>query len=98
MNLLDELKKQAEAKQTQQQIDKQHQAELMARSRDEVLPKLVQIYSYLKELLKQLEILQADVLVDYNLKGYGNLTGLRQEGYELRADSRENMTNLSLGV
>jgi len=97
MSLLDELKKQAEAKQSQAQIDKQRQAELEARSRNEVLPKLVQIYSYLKELLRQLEILQTDVRVDYNLKGYGNLLGLRQEAYELHADSRENMTNLSLG-
>lgn len=97
MNLLDELKKQAEAKQSREQIDKQHQAELEARSRDEVLPKLAQLYSYLNELLKQVEILQADVRADYNLKGYGNLTGLRQENYELRTDSRENMNNLSLG-
>lgn len=97
MSLLDELKKQAEAKQSQQEIDRLHQAELEARTRDEVLPKLVQIYSYLNELLKQVEILQDDVRVDYNLKGYGNLTGLRQEGYELRSDSRDKMTNLSLG-
>ena len=97
MSLLDELKKQAEAKQTQEQIDKQRRAELEARSRNDVLPKLTQIYSYLKELLKQLEILQADVRADYNLKGYGNLTGLRQQGYELLTDSRENMTKLSLG-
>lgn len=97
MSLLDELKKQAEAKQSQQQIDQQRQAALEARSRDEVLPKLVQIYSYLKELLKQVEILQPDVRADYNLKGYGNLSGLRQEGYELHTDSRDNMTHLSLG-
>ena len=97
MSLLDELKKQAEAKQSQEQVNKQHQAELEARSRDEVLPKLVQIYTYLKELLKQVEILQADVRADYNLKGCGNLIGLRQEGYELRTDSRDNMTNLTLG-
>lgn len=97
MSLLDELKKQAQAKQTKEQVDKQRQAEMEARSRDEVLPKLVQIYSYLNELIKQIEILQPDVQVSYNLKGFGNLAGLRQEGYELRADSRENMTNLTLG-
>ena len=97
MSLLDELKKQAEAKQSQEQLDKQRQAELEARSRDEILPKLAQIYTYLNELLKQLEILQADVRVDYRLKGCGNLIGLRQEGYELRTDSRDNMTNLLLG-
>ena len=97
MSLLDELKKQAQAKQTKEQVDKQRQAELEARSRDEVLPKLVQIYSYLNELIKQVEILQPDVQVNYNLKGYGNLTGLGQGGYELRADSRDKMTNLVLG-
>lgn len=97
MSLLDELKKQAEAKQSQDQIDKQRQAELEAISRDAVLPKLVQIYTYLQELLKQVDILQADVRADYNLKGCGNLIGLRQEAYEIRSDSRDNMTNLTLG-
>ncbi|MDH5445366.1 MAG: hypothetical protein OEY52_07400 [Gammaproteobacteria bacterium] len=97
MSLLDELKKQAQAKQSRDQVDKQRQAELEARSRDEVLPKLVQIYSYLNDLIKQIEIIKPDVKVNYNLKGYGNLTHLLQDGYELRADSRDNMTNLILG-
>lgn len=97
MSLLDELKKQAEAKQSQEQIDRRRQAELEARSREEVQPKLTQIYTYLRELLQQVEILQAEVTADYQLKAYGKLANLRQEGYELRADSRDHMTNLTLG-
>lgn len=97
MSLLDELKKQAQAKQSRERLDKRRQAEREARSRHEVLPKLVQIYSYLKELLQQIDILDIEVRADYNLKGCGKLIGLRQETYELRADSRDNMTNLTLG-
>ncbi len=97
MSLLDELKKQAEAKQSQEQLDKQRQSWREARSRDEILPKLTQIYTFLSEFLKQLEILQADIRADYVLKGCGNLIGLRQEAYELRTDSRDNMTNVLLG-
>lgn len=97
MGLLDELKKEAEAKQSQQQVELQRQAELQAHSRAVVLPKLAQIYSFLADLLKTIEVLQPDTRATYLVAGYGPLENLLQQDYELKADSRENMRHVSLG-
>ncbi|MDH5181217.1 MAG: hypothetical protein OEZ39_04630 [Gammaproteobacteria bacterium] len=96
MGLLDELKKEAEAKQSRQQAEKQRRAELEAHSRAVVLPKLAQVYGFLSDLLKTVDVLQPDTRVTYKISGYGPLENLLQGGYELKADSRDNMTHVSL--
>lgn len=96
MGLLDELKKAAEAKQNLDEAEQKRLAALEARSRETVLPKMAQIYGFLSDLIKQLDIIQPDTRVAYPLLGYGSMENLHQKDYKLKADSRENMTHVSL--
>ena len=96
MGLLDELKKEAEAKQNLDEAEQKRRAAMEARSRESVLPKMAQIYGFLSDLLKQLEIIQPDTRVAYPMVGYGSVENLHQKDYKLKVDSRENMTHVSL--
>ncbi len=89
MSLLDDLKREAEARLTAESSDKET-AHREADYRERLRPAMLAILHYLSELTDQLKILQPEVRHDYTLPGIGLVKGLRQGGYVVNADSTEN--------
>lgn len=96
MGLLDDLRQQADSIRDSEEKLKAQQEQLEAWSRVEVIPKLTQIYSYLNELISHLGVIQPVIAVAYPLKGYGTLEKLAQGDYKLTADSRDDMSRVTL--
>ena len=77
MGHLDDLKKQAEA--ARQIHSEQHVGgQEAAQNTKEVARALKLIYRYLKEVIQQLNAAKPEIFVDYQVEGYGSLTGLGQ--------------------
>jgi len=96
MSLLDELKQQAEAKKEQERAEQRRQAEAAEAFRAEVRPRLTQAATYLAELAEHLSFVQPDIRVDYPLKAYGTLEGLRQSNYRATTDGGEDIRSVTL--
>ncbi|RDH87545.1 MAG: hypothetical protein DIZ78_02955 [endosymbiont of Escarpia spicata] len=96
MSLLDELKHEAER--LQQPDNEQDSPEV----RQEVLyqstlrPRMRAILRYLSELAEQLQLVNPDVSCTYELPGYGEIQGLRQQDYIVNADSTDQTKTIRL--
>lgn len=95
MSLLDDLKKEAEAKRAADTAD-QEAARKEADYRQRIRPGMQKILHYLSELTDQLNELEPDVRQDYTLPGIGCVEGLRQGNYVVNADSTENTRTIRL--
>jgi hypothetical protein len=95
MSLLDDLKKEAEARLAADTAD-QEAAQREADYRQRIRPAMLKILHYLSELTDQLKELDLDVRQDYELPGIGLVKGLRQGDYVVNADSTENTKMIRL--
>jgi hypothetical protein len=95
MSLLDELKREAEARQASVTVD-QETAQREADYRQRIRPAMLKILHYLSELTDQLKVLDPDAYQDYTLPGIGLVKGLRQGDYVVNADSTENIKSIRL--
>ncbi len=89
MSLLDDLKREAEARLAADTSD----GEAVRREadyRERLRPAMLAVFHYLSELTDQLKILGTEVRHDYDLPGIGLVKGLRQGDYVVNADSTEN--------
>ncbi len=94
MGLLDELKQQAEQK---RDIVARAEADQEARYdvfRESIQPKMVQLFSYLSEIVEQLNFVDSSIRVSYPIKTYAALSELQQKDYKIRADSMEGMKKI----
>ena len=82
MDLLDDLKKQAEAAR-QDKTSQEDDARREAKNAKEQGEALKQTYRYLKEMVQALNAAKPEVSVDYEVHGFGTLSGLAQEDYVL---------------
>ena len=96
MGYLDELRKQAETRQAEEQVEQELREQREAFYRVEILPRLESCYSYLSQMVEHLNYVKPDIRVSYQLKGYGPLTDLNQGDYEVKVDSRRNMQQILL--
>ncbi|MEJ2508025.1 MAG: hypothetical protein P8009_00870 [Gammaproteobacteria bacterium] len=88
MSLLEELKQQAQAKKEKEQAEQRRHAQAEEIYRSEVRPRLAQAATYLSELAEHLNFVQPDIRVDYPIKTYGTLEGLRQSGYRASTEGQ----------
>jgi hypothetical protein len=95
MSLLDELKQQAEQRQTDGGATA-IQARREAFYQEHLRPRLHAILNYLGELTEQLKLVDPDVRHDYRLPGIGEALGLRQGGYIVHADSTDQTRQIRL--
>lgn len=96
MSFLDELKKEAEQRRATTKDSLQHkelqQREYLASTQ----PKIKQLHDYLTELTDHLNFVKPEILVNYQLEGYGEIADMRQEDYFLSVDNPVETHLLSL--
>lgn len=96
MGLLDDLKKQTAEQQAKEQSARQLKEQQFAFFKQQLQPKLESLYSYLHEFSEHLNYIKPDIRVNYTLKGDITLSNLSQQDYVLKANSRENMSDVAL--
>jgi len=94
MGVLDELREQAESLRSEQEREQQRIRALEQFYREELNPKMIRIYRYLKELAEHLNYIQPVVDVAYEFPGYGLVEGFRQSRYGVRTDNEIQMTEI----
>jgi hypothetical protein len=95
MGLIDELKRKIDAqKKAEAERDDVHSGS--SDYYDQTLrPALVGVYEYLSELADSLNYLKPKICMDYEIKGFGEVKGLRQHGYKVRFDEASDYVALS---
>lgn len=96
MGVLDELKKEAatvKAKVERSRSDEQTQRDAVLR---ELRPRMQALYAFLKELADNLAVVNPDVRVAYEVGGFGQLKGLRQEGYRVSTPDNRALSHFTL--
>ncbi len=94
MRYLDQLKKQSN---TEQPRDKQRDSELEERRIVQKLqPGLLAILHYLEELASVLNEVNPELLVSYDIEGYGKLVDFRQQTYQVEVDNRDDIRQITL--
>jgi len=83
VKFLDELKKEAETLKEKEAFDTQAKLNTLGQNFMQLQAKLRVIYSYLDELVKQLNIVKPTVLRSYYIEGVGNFANLNQQDYSL---------------
>ncbi|MGH8751287.1 MAG: hypothetical protein ACREUV_06245 [Burkholderiales bacterium] len=83
MKFLDELKKEAEERKQQEAQDTQSKLSALGQNFMQLQAKLREIYAYLEELVKQLNVVKPTVLRSYYIESLGTLEKLNQKEYAL---------------
>ena len=83
MRFLDELKKEAETLKQQEALDTQAKLTTLGKNFMQLQAKLREIYAFLDDLVKQLNIIKPTVLRSYYIEGVGNFENLNQQDYFL---------------
>jgi hypothetical protein len=96
MSLLDELKAKADEHRTDTEIEAARLADQAAHYQTQLLPRMVQAYSYLKELTEHLSVVDETCPADYPLLPAGKPITLQQGDYSVAIDSRQRPTQLEL--
>jgi len=86
MGILDDLREEASHKQSNQHNDLLAQEKLEHNYQQVVLPKMQQLYSYLKELLDYLDIVKTPITIAQYSEHYPQLGELFQQDYRLNTD------------
>ena len=87
MGLLDDLRKQTENQKAKEQQDAERLEQLQAHYRQELQPKMIEIYKYLNELAEHLNYIKSDIQVPYQFNAEGLKVSLKQHNYTLQVDS-----------
>ncbi len=86
MGILDDLREQANQQQTVQQDDLATQEQQEQYYQTSILPKMQQIFSYFKELIDYLNIIETPIEVNHYSTRYPALVHLHQQDYKLSTD------------
>lgn len=83
MKYIDELKKEAEERKQREALETQSKLSTLGQNFMQLQAKLREIYTYLDDLVKQLNVVKPNVPRSYHLEGLGGLEGLNQKEYAL---------------
>lgn len=83
MGYLEQLKKQAQVRQTKESEIQQQRARQEAIFDSQVKPALKRLFLYLHELIQQLNYLEPDTSVSYHIAGYGKEIDFKQKNYRV---------------
>ncbi|UCE89545.1 MAG: hypothetical protein JSW10_01525 [Pseudomonadota bacterium] len=95
MSLLDDLKRQADAKNAESGEELARQAEREENYRTTLYPKMIEVFRYLSDMAEQLNFVDTAVHVSYPIKNYGTLEDLRQTEFKVKADSQKAMKEIT---
>ena len=93
MGILDDLREQASQKQEEQQEDSIAKEKLEHNYQILILPKMQQLFSYFKELLDYLNIIEEPIVIPHYSKRYEQLGELQQQDYRLSSDRHGGIAN-----
>lgn len=96
MGVLDDLRRQSAEQRAREDAARQREQEQQVFYQQEIRPRLEQVYTYLNELTEQLNYIKPDIKFSYNLPGGVQFNSLKQENYNMEADSRDNMKQVAL--
>ncbi len=94
MGLLDDLRQQAEDRKTDAEKEQERQQRLRRIYEQEINPKLLKTYRFLRELTDHLNYLKPEINVSYELPVYGIIDGYKQGDYNVTANSDKEMTEI----
>lgn len=97
MSLLDDLRRQTDALKAKEEGERRRREQLEKTYREELLPKMEYVYTYLYELAEHLNYIKPDITAAYHLEDHGELADLHQSSYKVVADSRRNMKRITFG-
>ena len=83
MKFLDELKKEAESLKQKEAFDTQAKLTTLGQNLMQLQAKLREIYAYLDDLVKQLNVIKPTILRSYYIEGLGNFDNINQQDYVL---------------
>jgi len=83
MGLLDDLKRQSEARKLDEERDAAQRSELENRMRTTLVPRMRTIFNYLIDLIEQLNYLQPTIHTQFEVRNFGTLRRLQQKAYQL---------------
>jgi hypothetical protein len=95
MGVLDELKQKSAEQQARETARREEQTRRETFYRDELKPRLEQLFGFLHEFGEQLNYVRPDVRASYRLPEDFRLDALSQGDYNLNCDSRDNMTEIA---
>lgn len=96
MGILNDLKKEAEALQEMQKLQSLELEKKEQTVRKTLSPSLCAIRDYLKDLVEQLSVVDTATFVNLPFKDFGQLTHLKQGGYELASEGVDTPASVSL--
>lgn len=96
MSFLDDLKK--EAQQVKKAEDATRDAEALQRQAiiGAVRPRLRKVYDYFKDTCDQLTVVDPDIYMSYEVRGFGKLGPLRQGEYRVNAENPDTMDKFNV--
>lgn len=85
MGILQELKNEAQATQQSQQVRQAATQERREARMQDIGPKMQALYGFFSEMVDTVNTVHPDIVVDYDVPGFGVLRGLQQGEYEIDA-------------
>lgn len=96
MSLLEQLRQEAEQRRQVENALQREQERKARYYKEEMLPKMIETYNYLDELVKTINYLEREIRADYRLPGVCEFNGLKQVNYRLNVDSTVAMKRITL--
>lgn len=96
MGILDDLKNQSEVQKANEEKEKQRQADLLKFYQENLHPKLLQLYTFLNELIEHLNYIKTETNVLYPVIPDGSMQEFQQSDYKVTIDSATEVKEINL--
>lgn len=96
MGILDDLKNQSEAQKAKEEQEKQRQADLLKFYQENLHPKMLQLYTFLNELIEHLNYIKTETIASYPATPDGSMQEFNQADYNVTIDSATEVKEINL--
>lgn len=96
MGILDDLKNQSDIQKADEAQEKRRQAELLKFYQDNLHPKMLQMYTFLNELIVHLNYIKTETDVTYPVRPDGSMQVFKQSDYKVTIDSASEVKEINL--
>lgn len=96
MGILDDLKNQSEVLKAGEEKEKQRQADLLTFYQKNIHPKMLQLYTFLNELIEHLNYIKTEINVLYPVMPDGSMQAFQQADYKITIDSANQVKDINL--
>lgn len=94
MGFLDDLRNQANKKKQDEHAEAKRWEQLTQDYRENIHPKMANLYSHLNELIEHLKVVNPEIKTDYILTASGDMATLKQQEHKIVTDSAEEMKEI----